>query len=318
MNFRSSDLRVGTQSPERGHAVPLPSPRRVSCYSASFMVVGILFGLGASASWAVANVVIQRCSRRLGAVRAALWAQVIGGIGAALIALLEHPAARWSTSTTVWAAAGGLAALVAYVGLFTATEGGRLSIVIPIISSWSVLAAAIGIGVLGEHLRAVQFLGAALVVAGVWLVAQTRENATTGGERPALGAALAGALGFGVLIPAIGQLAPAAGALGSVAVVMAVELLVAVPLGLALGFDLGPPRGEEWRSALAAGLFEVLGFACVALATARAPVAVVSPAASIGGAVTVAWAWLVLRERPGAVALAGAALSAAGVVTLSL
>jgi len=282
------------------------------------MVTGVLLGLGASASWAVANVVIQRSSRRLGAVRAALWAQVAGGIGAALIALLEQPAAPWSTSATVWAATGGVAALVAYAGLFTATEGGRLSIVIPIISSWSVLAAGIGIGVLGEHLKAVQLLGAALVVVGAWLVAQTPENATPGGERPALVAALAGALGFGVLIPAIGQLAPVAGALGSVAVVMGVELVVAVPLALAFGFDLRPPRGEEWRMALAAGLFEVLGFACVALATARAPIAVVSPAASISGAVTVAWAWLVLRERPGAVALAGAALGAAGVLTLSL
>jgi len=282
------------------------------------MVLGILFGLGASASWAVANVVVQRSSRRLGAVRAALWAQVIGGVGAALVALLEHPPEPWSASATAWAAAGGVAALVAYAGLFTATEGGRLSIVIPIISSWSVLSAAIGIGVLGEHLRTVQLAGAALVVAGAWLVAQTPENATTGGERSALGSALAGALGFGVLIPAIGQLAPAAGALGSVAVVMGIELLLAVPIGLALGFDLRPPRGDEWRMALAAGLFEVLGFACVALATARAPVAVVSPAASISGAVTVAWAWLVLRERPGAVALAGAALGAAGVLTLSL
>ena len=282
------------------------------------MIVGILFGLGASASWAIANVVIQRSSRQLGAVRAALWAQVTGGIGAAAIALLEHAPEPWTARTAAWAAAGGVSALVAYAGLFTATEGGRLSIVIPIISSWSVLAAAIGIGVLGEHLKAVQLFGAALVVAGAWLVAQTPENVTTGGERTALGAALAGALGFGVLIPAIGQLAPAAGALGSVAVVMAIELLVAVPLGLALGFDLRPPRGEEWRAALAAGLFEVLGFACVALATGRAPVAVVGPTASIGGAVTVAWAWLVLRERPGAIALTGAALSAVGVVTLSL
>jgi drug/metabolite transporter (DMT)-like permease len=284
------------------------------------MLLGILLGLGASASWAVANVAIQRSTHAVGALRAALWAQVVGGAGAVLVHLLEHPVAPWTADAAWWAGAGGGAALLAYAGLFVATERGRLSIVVPVVSSWSLLAAAIGIGLLGERLRVVRLAGAGLVVLGVWLVARPAAGAEARPthERTALLAALAGAVGFGVMIPAIGRLTPAAGALGAVALIMGVELALGLPVAVALGVDVRAPVGAAWRPVLAAGLFEVLGFACVALGTSHAPVAIVAPAASVGGSLTVAWAWLVLRERPGRIALAGAALSAAGVMTLAL
>ena len=49
----------------------------------------------------------------------------------------------------------------------------------------------------------------------------------------------------------------------------------------------------------------------------HAPMAVVSPVVSLAAALTVLYAWLVLRERPGRLALAGAALASAGVVLLA-
>jgi len=42
------------------------------------MLLGVLLGLGASASWAVANVAVQRSSRHIGSLRAVRWAQLVG------------------------------------------------------------------------------------------------------------------------------------------------------------------------------------------------------------------------------------------------
>ena len=42
------------------------------------MLAGMLLGLGASASWALANVAVQRAGRAVGALRALFWAQVLG------------------------------------------------------------------------------------------------------------------------------------------------------------------------------------------------------------------------------------------------
>ena len=50
----------------------------------------------------------------------------------------------------------------------------------------------------------------------------------------------------------------------------------------------------------------------------RAPVAIVSPFASLAAAFTVLYAWAILRERPRARVLIGAALVSAGVVVLAL
>src|SRR5438874_625275 len=50
------------------------------------MLLGVLLGLGASASWALANVAVQRAARAVGAFRAMVWAQLLG---AALVAPLS-------------------------------------------------------------------------------------------------------------------------------------------------------------------------------------------------------------------------------------
>jgi transporter family protein len=235
---------------------------------------------------------------------------------------IERPAAAWTAADVLWAGAGGVAALCAYVGLFLATEHGRLAIVVPIVSSWAVLSAAIGIVLLGEVARATQLAGAALVVAGVVLVARATAgpdpDEARGASRGALWAALAGALGFGVLIPALSRLAPVTGALGGVVLVFAIDLALGLPVARRRGIALAPPHGGDWGPVALAGLCEVAGFACITLGGSHAPLAVVAPAASVAAPLTVAWAWVVLHERPGALAGCGAALSSLGVLVLSL
>ena len=42
------------------------------------MLAGMLLGLAASASWALANVVVQRAGRAVGALPGLFWTQVVG------------------------------------------------------------------------------------------------------------------------------------------------------------------------------------------------------------------------------------------------
>jgi drug/metabolite transporter (DMT)-like permease len=125
-------------------------------------------------------------------------------------------------------------------------------------------------------------------------------------------------IGFGVLIPAIDRLTPAAGRIGAVALVFLLELAVVVPLFAMRGLPMRPPPRAAWPAVLGAGLFETAGFVWISVGLSQAPVTVVSPLASLSMALTVLAAWLVLGERPPALVLAGAALACAGVVTLSL
>jgi probable blue pigment (indigoidine) exporter len=114
------------------------------------------------------------------------------------------------------------------------------------------------------------------------------------------------------------RLAPAFGSIGSIAVVYVADIAIGLPLALAFRIGLRPPAGADWLPVLAAGLFETAGFACVTVGSRVAPVAIVSPFASLASALTVLYAWTLLRERPARAVLVGAALVCAGVVVLAL
>ncbi|HET6281569.1 MAG TPA: DMT family transporter [Polyangia bacterium] len=289
------------------------------------MLAGVLLGLGASVSWALANVAVARSAKQAGVFSALLWSQLVGVALLAEFALYYDYRPSPMTATIVaWTVGAGFASLLAYVCLFYAFQHGRLSIAVPIMSSWAVISAGISVAVLGERVRAGQLVGAALVVLGVLLVSHHARGAAKedeGGrsDRPRwLLASVGAAIGFGVLIPAIGQIASATGRLGSVCVVYVTEIALGLPLALMFRVRLGPPPASAWPAVFLAGLFETAGFACIALAVGRAPLALVSPLSSLASALTVLYAWLVLGDRPPLIVAMGAALACAGIVIVAI
>jgi drug/metabolite transporter (DMT)-like permease len=287
------------------------------------MFAGILLGLGASACWAVANVAIARAGRDVGSMRALLWSQLTGAGMAALASLaLDQRNLALAPSMSGWIAVACVSSLLAYVTMFYAFEHGRLTIAVPIMSSWAVISAALSLAVFGERLGAGQLAGGAAVVAGALVVsryAQVESTRSGGGRTPRwLLAAAGAALGFGVLIPTMARLTPAFGAVGSIVVVYVADIALGLPLALAFRVNLRPPPAAAWLPVLAAGFFETAGFACITIAARFAPLALVSPFASLASALTVLYAWTVLRERPARAILIGAALVCAGVVILAL
>jgi drug/metabolite transporter (DMT)-like permease len=294
---------------------------------------GLVLGLGASACWAVANVTVARSGRKVGAVRALLWAQLVGiAVLAEVSMALDYRPVPLGTMHLVWIAIAGVAGLLGYGCLFYALQHGRLSIAVPIMSSWAVISAAISVAIFGERLRGGQLVGAALVVVGAVLVsryagsASTVSSGTAGAAPPSSGtrrprwllASVGTAIGFGVLIPAMERMAPATGRLGSVCVVYAADIALGLPLALLFRLSLRPPPLDAWGIVALAGIFETAGFACISLGAMVAPLAIISPLSSLASAMTVLYAWLVLRERPAPVAAFGAALAAAGVIVLAL
>ncbi len=287
------------------------------------MFLGVVLGLLASASWAVSNVAVQRSSRHVGAFRATFWAQIVGAIVIAGALPFDVRTASPTPLDGVWVLAAGAAGLLAYVCLFYAFEHGRLTLAVPIMSSWAVIAAGLSLAIFREPVRPLQLVGAGGVVAGAVIVSRFAQSTTAaatsaGGSPRWLLASFGAALGFGVLIPLIGLLTPTTGRLGVIPVVYGADIAIGLPLAWRFGVSLAPPRGRAWLPVALAGLFETAGFACIVLAARYAPLALVSPLSSLASAFTVMYAWIVLRERPARPVLIGAGLVCAGVVTLAL
>jgi drug/metabolite transporter (DMT)-like permease len=289
------------------------------------MFLGVVLGLSASACWALANVAVQRSARHVGPFRGLLWAQVIGIVAIAAALPFDLRTASPTPLTALWVLAAGAAGLLAYLSLFYAFEHGRLTVAVPIMSSWAVIAAGLSLAIFREPVRPLQLVGGAVVVVGAIVVSRFARSTTAAASAGAAGgsprwllASFGAALGFGLLIPVIGLLAPVTGRLGTVPVVYAADIALGLPLAWRFRVSLAPPRGRVWIPVALAGLFETAGFACIVLASRYAPLALVSPLSSLASAFTVFFAWAFVGERPPKPVLLGAALVCSGVLILAL
>jgi drug/metabolite transporter (DMT)-like permease len=317
--------------------ISAPSPGRaagrgrVGCYERG-VLAGVLLALAASVCWAFANVFVQRSSRQVGPVAALLGALTVGVVlsGAAGL-LFDHPTEAVTAARVGWLVLAGVTGLCAYAGMFYAFGREQLTLTIPFIACWSLIAAGIGLAVFGERPRPGQLAGAAVVFAGVLLVSL---GASHGGAKPAAGqapaspqrpaggrsallAALLAGLCFGIMNPAMTRAAPAFGAFGTAALSYLVGLALGVPWALRRGVALRVPR-RLWPLITATGLFETAGFVLLTSAGLLAPVALVAPVASLAGALTLAYALVFLGERPSGLSLSGAVLATLGVVVLAI
>ncbi len=289
------------------------------------MIVGIAFALLTSLSWAVANVFIQRCGRLIGAPRALLWALVVGAVVSALVSLgLDHPSEPFATRHVWLLGLAALTGLAGYFGMFWAFEKADLTVAVPVVSSWSLVASGVSVLALGERPTPPDYLGALLVCAGVMVVAVTstrQADASLEGRRRGLWAVLAagvGSVGFGVMIPLYGEVAPALGPFAASSAIYVLCVVLGAPLARGVGVSLARPPAGVWRFVLIAGVAETVGFVSVALGQRHAPMTVVAPVSSLAATLTVLYAWVILRQRQTPATALGAALVCAGVVVLAL
>ena len=278
---------------------------------------GSLLALASAVLWAAANVSIQGSARRFGSFGALLWTQLLGGTAVACAALVvEGMPGSLSAKGAAALLVAGVAAVVAYSGLFEALRRGQVAVVSPVISAWTIISVLIAALVFDEQVGGFVAAGVALVVLGNGALARSTA-ADRGGETPgaAMIAAVVSALGFGVMVPAFTILGAEVGRLWTIPAVWSVELLIGVPILLRFGLiDRRPRSAHDWLVASRVAVFEAGGFVAISLALGLAPIAVVSPLSSLSTAGSVALGLLVLRERVGPGALFGAALASVGVI----
>lgn len=253
-----------------------------------------------------------------------MWAQLIGGLIAALAASLWEgvPDRASLLGAAPLIVGAGLAAALAYGGLFESLRRGQVAIVSPIISAWSVMSVVI-VAIRGQPPTPVVAMGVLMVVAGNVTVARSAapsedESEPTQTPRAAIAWAFAAACGFGVMVPLLAAAGSTVGRLWAVPLVWIVELGVLVPLLLRLGLLTMPRVGADVLALARAAVFEVGGFIALSLGLGVAAVSIVSPVSSLSTMGSVALGVLLLRERVSRSALFGALLASAGVVVINL
>jgi drug/metabolite transporter (DMT)-like permease len=271
-----------------------------------------LFG---ALSWGAGDFLGGLAARRIAVLVVLGVSQAVGLLGVALwVSLAADPFPGVAELLPAWAA--GLAGIVGLGALYRGLAVGAMGIVAPISAASPVVPLAVD-AARGIVPGALQWLGVALVLAGI--VTLSREPASAGGQRIATGVGLASvaALGFGGFVVGLD-----AGADESApwAVVAARSASVALVLAAALvtSTSLRPPRALL-PTLVAVGVFDTGANVCVAFATTKGAAGTVAVLSALYPVVTVVLARFVLgeglgiaRRVGGAVALAGAAFVAAG------
>ena len=281
------------------------------------IVAGVGLALAAAALHGTWNVLIKVSGDPLATFRRA----TLVAAGVATVVLIPEVALLGRPALTPPAV--GLCLLSAsletiyFVLLSTAYRRGDLSAVYPIArGSAPLLAVAVGLVLLGEHLSVAQLAGVALLLLGILAVTISQS-----GGRATLPALLTGvAIAAYTSVDRLGVRLTTPWIYGWLLfTLMAIELNVALAIASRLGWKVGPVDALSWRESATIGSFMWAGYFLVLWALSLAPLAVVAPVRETSIVAVAAWGvWRMHERRSAALKLSGAVATLLGVALLAV
>jgi drug/metabolite transporter (DMT)-like permease len=275
-------------------------------------VLPLLLALGTAVGYGVANYLAPVLGRRMPLGTVLLGSQLAG---LAVSALLTIGADVTMTGAGLaLAVAAGAANSGALACFYRAGRTGNLSVLSPVAASGAAVPVLVGL-VSGDRPGPLQAVGIPLVLAGIVLAARRSPGPGAGRRTDGLGWALLAAVLFGTFLATYAGAAAdtSAGAL----LWSRVALVVTTGVGVLLLRAPLRTRPRDGALVLVPGLLLALGTFAFGEATRTGLLSVVSVIATLNPVVTVALAFVLLRERPAPVQRVGAALALVGIVLLA-
>jgi drug/metabolite transporter (DMT)-like permease len=293
--------------------------------------MGILFGLATALCWGTADLFARFATRKIGTFRTMLYMQLMGLV---LLTMAMPAMGGWGHLTDgsglrpwVWGILAGLLNTAGTLALYRSFEIGKMSVVAPVSASYPVLTMLLSV-LTGERLTTARFVGIALTIVGVIVVA--RGETVPSDAKPAedegqpakkhvgVGWALMSAIGFGIMFWILGiRVVPLLGSAPSVWVIRLTSVVATALVILFVRRSIAlPPRGDvKWI--LGIGILDTSAYVLNNFGMQHEQVSVVSVLASLYGAVTVALAAVLLREPVSRMQWAGIVAIFAGILLIS-
>ena len=273
----------------------------------------LVLGLVVAASFGSGDFLGGLASRRVGPIPVLAMVQLVAIVGAVVYALALG--GELTGADLGYGAVAGACNVVALGFLYAGLASGRMGIVAPVTA---VVAACIPIAwglATGDDLSGLAMAGVLVAVASAGLIARERDERDGGTSRALLLALGAGAL-FGVSFVLYASTSNDSGAWPALGGRIA---SVALVVGFLVLTRRWPPRvpAVDGKAAIGAGLLDVSATAMLLVAVREGFTAEVAPIAALGPAVTVVWAWVVLKEPIGRLQLAGLVCAFAGLAMIA-
>jgi len=289
--------------------------------------MGVLLGLLTALSWGGADFLARFSTHRVGTLRTMLYMQFTGFV---LLTAVMYWFGGWGhladgSGWLPWGwgfLAGGINA-ISTLALYRSFEVGKMAVVAPLSASYPVLTVLLSL-VTGEHLSLVRVVGSALILFGALVVAHGEHVAGEGSSGRAsrntrgIGWAICSSIGFGFLFWLLGfRIIPIVGATQTVWMIRLTSTVLTAAVILSAKQPINLPRGPARPLALGTGILDTTAFIICTYGMKVEQVAIISVLGSLYGAVTVALAAIVLRERISRAQWLGIAAIFAGIYLVS-
>ena len=285
--------------------------------------MAIITGLASMFFWGTADFVAAILSRRIGNIRTLLWTTIFGDIFVIIYALVTGALHDFTFTAFSFAVAGGLLHTVGTLSFYRGLKVGKVSLVAPISSGWSLILVLAGVLLYDEVLTTPQISAVGLVIIGSILVStDLRELFTSSRVRfsdPGIPYALAAMFSWGIgwlffneAVKQIGWVTP------NVILATSIIFFLAV-YSVGSRQSLSPPAsGNDWVRAMFIGLATMGAYISYSIGIEKYLTSIVGPLAATYPLVTVVLAGLVLREKTVCNQKLGMISVIAGVILLSV
>lgn len=275
-------------------------------------------GLVAALCWGLHDIFVRQISQRTPLMASLLTVLISGSVLQAGLMVFTTGLEPISLFSAAYAAAAGVAFLVASLGLYGAFQRGPVRLVAPIIASYPILSVAWA-ALSGTPISLLQWLAILAIVAGVSLVAilSNDDDATAHPRGRTIAYALIAAVGFAATF-AIGQVATGMGP--DLSVILITRLTAVILLAGVMrikGLALGPGRAAM-PTLIAMGCLDGVALIAVLSAGGLPDAQYAAVAASIFGLLTIVLAWAFLKERMSAAQWLGCLVAFCGIGYLAL
>ena len=293
--------------------------------------MGILLGLATALSWGLSDFIARFATRRAGTLRTMFYMQALGFL---LLTAFLYELGGWGHlfdgsgwQPWAWGLLAGVLNALSTLSLYHSFEIGRLAVVAPISASYPALTLLLSLAS-GERLTAPRAAGVILTLMGVIFVAageaagkeNPTENSAGGDKKKGSGVlwALLSALGFGVMFWLLGiRVVPRTGPFAAVWVIRLIGAGATLAILLAARQMVRLPKGNVTWQVLGMAILDTGAYLLNNRGMQLEQISVMSVLASLYGAVTVALAAIVLRERLAGRQWAGIASIFAGIYLIS-
>ena len=280
-------------------------------------MVATLLALLASFSWGTSDFIAGIEARRATSWAVALVTMTAAAAGGVVALAVAHPSAP-SAGVALVLVAGGVCSGLSAITYYFALRVTRMSITSPILAGAAVLPVVWGLA-RGEKPSALALVGIAVTITGIVIVSRPGDESDDVHPRTTLKGvllAVAGSVFAGVLVITL-DYGAASDPLWAATVIRCSAALLCIAW-IAAARPALRMRRRGLPALVAAGLMVTGANLLFAKATTMADLSIVAVLGWLSPAVTMVYAWLVLRERMRPLQWAAAVAVLAGVVCLAL